>query len=151
MSEQIETPPGASLTLGASAPQNGPQDHFAGQRPDGADPIESQLQALIAECHRIIRDVVVPSAEQARTVDDRLRCLDTVTQLVRDAAMVGDTVARLRGGFTEERRQRIVVERIERTGLPWIEIPEDAPAPPPAKPVSRRRYPQVDKTGGGGV
>ena len=83
-----------------------------------SDPTEAQLQALIAECHQIIRDVVVPSAHATDDDDERRRYIDSAVQLVRIAASAGDTVARLRGGTTQETRQRIVVERIETIAKP---------------------------------
>jgi hypothetical protein len=78
------------------------------------DHTEALLQGLIAECHQIIRDVVVPAAQGAGTDSDRRYYLNSVVDLVRIANASGDTVARLRGGVHQELRQRITVERIER-------------------------------------
>ncbi len=109
---------------------------------ESPDATEALLQALIAQCHQIIREVVVPHAEAAQTINDRLRYLDQVSHLVRNATAIGDTVARLRGGTTQETRQRIVVERIEKSAA-LLDIPKAIQA------ATRRTYPPADKPGEG--
>ena len=82
--------------------------------PTTADTTEARLEALIAECHQIIRDVVLPSATAVDSDMERRRYLDSAVELVRSATTVGDTVARLRGGAAAgEHRQRITVERVQ--------------------------------------
>ena len=74
-----------------------------------------QDNTLIAECRQIIREVVVPAAEAAQEGGERRRYLESAMALVRVANATGDTIARLRGEVQDEIRQRIIVERIEKT------------------------------------
>lgn len=82
------------------------------------DKTESRLEALIAECHQIIREIVLPATAVARDDIERRRYLDSAVELVRTGAAVGDTIARLRGGVAAEHRQRITVERIHTLPTP---------------------------------
>jgi fructoselysine-6-P-deglycase FrlB-like protein len=111
---------------------------------DSTDEAEAQLQALIAECRQIIREVVVPAAEAAEEGGERRRYLDSAIALVRVANATGDTIARLRGGVQEEFRQKIIVERVERTAAALLDIPRSVRA------GARHACPQVDKPGEGG-
>jgi len=99
--------------------------------PDSTAETEALLQGLIAECHQIIREVVVPSANAAAEDHERRRYLQTAAELVRVGAAVGDTLARLRGGVTQETRQRIVVERVEKTAAALLDIPKAVKAGAP--------------------
>jgi len=110
--------------------------------PDSTEQTETLLQGLIAECHHIIRDMVLPSAQATAEDHERRRYLASAVELVRIAATVGDTLVRLRGGTTQETRQRIVVERIEKSAA-LIDIPE------PVRGAARCACPQADKPGEG--
>jgi hypothetical protein len=78
-----------------------------------ADTTEDQLRALIAECHQIIREDVLPHAAKVQDDTDRRFYMNSVIELVRIAATVGDTIGRLRAGGAIEQRQRITVERVQ--------------------------------------
>jgi hypothetical protein len=90
--------------------------HIALPTPD--DTTEALLQSLIAECHAVIRDVVLPSALGTDDGNERRRYLGCVSDLAGIGASVGDTIARLRGGGGVEARQRITVERVQSLALP---------------------------------
>ncbi|HEY0267163.1 MAG TPA: hypothetical protein VGC16_10455 [Rhizomicrobium sp.] len=77
------------------------------------DSAEALLQALIADCRAVIRDVVLPYAHATRDDGERRRYLDSAVDLVKIGAAVGDAIGRLRGGQPGEQRQRIIVERIQ--------------------------------------
>jgi hypothetical protein len=77
------------------------------------DTTEDQLRALIAECHQIIREQIVPYAASAESDTNRRFYMGSVVDLVRIAAAVGDTIGRLRAGGAIEQRQRITVERVQ--------------------------------------
>lgn len=92
------------------------------KKPDSTtDTAQAQLEALIAECHQIIRKVVLPSATDTDDGRERRQYLNCAVELVRIGATVGDTVARLRGAAAAEHRQRITVERIQ--ALPALPYP----------------------------
>jgi hypothetical protein len=59
------------------------------------------------------------------------------------ANATSDAIARLRGGVQDEFRQRIVVERIEKTAAALLDIPG------PVRAAARRACPTVDKPGEG--
>jgi hypothetical protein len=106
--------PGRSPKRAASSPQTGPLDRV--DRPESRsdlDPAEALLHALIAECHAIIRDDVMPSSRTTHDSDERRRYYNSVTHLVGIATGAVDAITRLRGGTTNgQMRQRITVERI---------------------------------------
>jgi hypothetical protein len=92
---------------------------------ESPDSTEALLQSLIAECHAIIRDDVMPAARAMTEDFERRRYYESVVALVGIAAGVGDTLARLRGGAMAESRQRITVERIETVpAQPLLAIPD---------------------------
>jgi hypothetical protein len=73
---------------------------------------ELLLQGLIEECRQIIRDVVVPAARDARDCDERRRYLNSAVDLVRIGATVGESIARVRGGTTQQTHHHITVDRV---------------------------------------
>lgn len=81
---------------------------------------EGLLNALIAECGALLRDVAFRSACQAPDVDDRIRFLAAAENLARTGAAVGDSIGRLRSGGTppsEVHRHELVYTHA-RTPLP---------------------------------
>lgn len=106
--------PGRAPRRAASSPQTGSLDRS--DRPEGrseVDPAETLLHALIAECHTIIRDDVIPASRGATDTYERARFYQSAVDLVRIATGAVDAITRLRGGATNgEMRQRITVERI---------------------------------------
>lgn len=83
---------------------------------DETEATEVLLQSLIAECHQIIHDLVVPAARSSRDHEERRRYLDTAMELLRTGATVGEAVARLRGGVVNQTQHRIIVERVQSAG-----------------------------------
>lgn len=78
---------------------------------------ETELNALIAECRYLMRDVACASARLTYDPDDRIRFLGSAQSMALAAAEVGKMVAKLRGASAktpqfEERRQRITVEHV---------------------------------------
>ena len=66
----------------------------------------------------LLRDVAGQSARLSCGTDDRLRFLDAACNIAGVTAKLGKSVARVRaanGGQMEENRQRIIVERVERS------------------------------------
>jgi len=95
----------------AAVPGRAPRRVASG--PPDVDPAEALLHALIAECHAIIRDDVVPASRIAQEFD-RTRYYHSVVDLVGIANSSVDAITRLRGGgATPELRQRITVERVQ--------------------------------------
>ncbi len=75
---------------------------------------EALLEGLIAECHAIIRDDVLPLARSSKD-NEKIHYLHAVNSLMESAVALGDAVGRLRGTAPQpELRQRITVERIQR-------------------------------------
>jgi hypothetical protein len=75
---------------------------------------EALLEGLIAECHAIIRDDVLPMARSGED-NEKIHFLHAVNSLMESAVALGDAVGRLRGTAPQpELRQRITVERIQR-------------------------------------
>jgi hypothetical protein len=74
---------------------------------------QSLLEALIAECHAVIRDDIRPVYAGA-TALERSGYIHAVTALADSAVKLGDAVGRLRGTAPQpELRQRITVEKIQ--------------------------------------
>lgn len=82
--------------------------------PAEPDPTEELLRALIAECSAMIREQVRPAFDATAERHEKCGYAAAAVSLVKIAARVGDTVARLRGEAAPELRQRITVERIQR-------------------------------------
>jgi hypothetical protein len=85
--------------------------------PPAGDAAETELTALIAECRFFMREVAFQSARLACDVTDRVRFIQSAGEMAQIGARVGETLAKLRGAGNErveERRQRIIVERVER-------------------------------------
>jgi hypothetical protein len=75
---------------------------------------EALLEGLIAECHAIIRDDVLPMARGSKD-NEKIHYLHAVNSLMESAVALGDAVGRMRGTAPQpELRQRITVERIQR-------------------------------------
>jgi hypothetical protein len=79
---------------------------------------EAELNGLIRECRLLAGDLAQYVRDAEMEVGVRQFLLGAVMDLVRTGSGVGSTVAKLRGGETEERRQRIIVERIESRSTP---------------------------------
>lgn len=73
---------------------------------------ETLLNALIAECHFLMREVAFRTMCDSKDPVDRLRFLDVTMGMIRAGATVGDSVARLRHGETRQIRQSFVHEQI---------------------------------------
>lgn len=72
-------------------------------RPEGAgEPAvtESLLNAMIGECHFLMREVAFRSMCQAQVLEDRMRWVDAAMRLATTGADVAKGVARLRHGST---------------------------------------------------
>jgi hypothetical protein len=83
---------------------------------------EHLLNGLIAECHLLMRSVVLPTAMRAIDADTRSRFLGTATSLAQTGAKIGRAVAKLRGaGAVNEIRQRHVTEHVLTTPAPQTE------------------------------
>jgi len=81
---------------------------------ESPDTTEALLEGLIAECHAMIRDVILPAARAADHADRR-QYLGSANHLMDSAVKLGDAIGRLRGTAPlPELRQRITVEKIER-------------------------------------
>jgi hypothetical protein len=57
---------------------------------------EYLLNGIIAECHYMMRELVLPTAAEARLGDQRVRFISTAIDLARTGASVGKAVAKLR-------------------------------------------------------
>jgi hypothetical protein len=66
--------------------------------PPADDTTETLLNAMIGECHFLMRAVTYPSMCQARVAEDRMAWIDTAVKLAGMGAKVGKAVARLRHG-----------------------------------------------------
>ena len=79
-----------------------------------ADPTEALLQGLIAECHAVIREVLVPGL-RAVDPDDHRSHIHSINDLMGSAVKLSDAIGHLRGTAptTPEIRQRITVERVQ--------------------------------------
>jgi hypothetical protein len=87
--------------------------------PTDHDQTEALLQGLIAECHAIIREAVLPGIRETDDHHARRYYIHSVTDLVESATKLGDAIGRLRGTApTPEVKQRITVERIQRLSAP---------------------------------
>lgn len=83
------------------------------------DPTEVLLQGLIAECQAIIREAVLPGLRDAADHHHRRYYIHSITDLLDRAVNLSDAIGRLRGTApTQEFKQRITVERIERLSPP---------------------------------
>jgi hypothetical protein len=81
------------------------------QLPASDDQTEGLLNAMIGECHFLMRAVAFPSMCHARVADDRLTWMGKAMQLAETGATVAKAVARLRHGPTiRESHQKITVE-----------------------------------------
>jgi len=79
--------------------------------PDVDDQTEGLLNALIGECHFLMREVAFPSMCHAGVADDRHAWLSKAMDLAKTGAGVAKAVARLRHGpKIRESRQTVVVE-----------------------------------------
>jgi hypothetical protein len=79
--------------------------------PDLDDQTESLLNAMIGECHFLMREVAFPSMCHAGVADDRLHWLGKAMDLAKTGATVAKAVARLRHGpVVRESHQKITVE-----------------------------------------
>jgi hypothetical protein len=79
---------------------------------------EALLDGLIAECHAIIRDELIPTLRTMKPMDQRSQVF-AVTDLMTTAVKLGDAVGRLRGTApTPEIRQRIAAERVKSLPAP---------------------------------
>lgn len=87
--------------------------------PVDQDPTEALLQGLIAECQVIIREAVLPGLREATDLHQRRSCIHSITDLMDGATKLSDAIGRLRGTApTQEFKQRITVERIQRLSTP---------------------------------
>jgi hypothetical protein len=74
---------------------------------------EYLLNGLIAECHYVMRELVLPTAAETKDGDQRVRFISSVIDLARTGASVGKAVAKLRAaGQMPELRQRHIVEHL---------------------------------------
>lgn len=74
---------------------------------------QALLEALIAECHAVIRDDIRPAYTSA-TALERSGYIHAVSELADSAVKLGDAVGRLRGTAPQpEIRQRITVEKVQ--------------------------------------
>jgi hypothetical protein len=81
--------------------------------PDYDATTETQLNALIGECHFYMREVIYRFALQGGESHDRMQYLDRAMRFAETGAKIADSVARLRGGgAVSETRQRLIVERV---------------------------------------
>jgi len=81
-----------------------------------ADQTEAELNALIAECRVLMREVAAQSARFSCGAEDRLRFMEMACRAAEAGGRVGRVVARVRAagsGQMKENRQRIIVERVE--------------------------------------
>jgi hypothetical protein len=87
--------------------------------PTAADQTETLLQGLIAECHAVIRDVVLPAVHEPGDHHSQRYYINSITDLVDSATKLSDAIGRLRGGVpTPEVHQRITVERVQKLAAP---------------------------------
>jgi hypothetical protein len=90
--------------------------------PTEHDQTEALLQGLIAECHAIIRDAVLPGIRETDEHNHRRYYIHSVTDLVESATKLSDAIGRLRGTQPQpEIRQRITVERVQKLAAPEAE------------------------------
>ena len=86
--------------------------------PPPTDPAEALLQGLIAECHAVIRDVLLPGLREVSHDDHRYH-IHSITDLMSEAVKLSDAVGRLRGNQAQPKlRQRITVDKIQRLSPP---------------------------------
>lgn len=75
------------------------------------DQTETLLNAMIGECHFLMRAVAFPSLCHARVAEDRLNWVERAMDLAKTGATVAKAVARLRHGPSiRESHQKITVE-----------------------------------------
>jgi hypothetical protein len=87
--------------------------------PAAPDETEALLQGLIAECHAVIRDAVLPGIRDTDDHGYRRYYIHSITELMETATKLGDAIGRLRGTApTPEIRQRITVEKVQRLSAP---------------------------------
>lgn len=79
---------------------------------------EDLLHGLIGECADMIRTQLKPDMAAVEEADLKWGYANAVSNLVRIAAQVGDTVARLRG-HRAETRHRIIVQRLAEQQKGW--------------------------------
>jgi len=84
-----------------------------------ADPTEALLQGLIAQCHAVIRDDILPAARDGK-YDDWHDHISDITDVMETAVRLADAVGRLRRPepAPPELRQRITVEKIQSLPAP---------------------------------
>ena len=68
------------------------------------------LEGLIAECHFLMRELVLPSAMESADPEERRRFLSTAMELAQTGATVAKTVAKLRRGVSPATASRISKE-----------------------------------------
>jgi hypothetical protein len=71
---------------------------------------ERLLEGLIAECHFLMREVVLPSAIQSVDAEERRRFLGSAMEIAQMGATVAKTVAKLRRGSSPAKASRISKE-----------------------------------------
>jgi len=109
------------------------QVRLADERADGAEAdkpappdTETLLNALIVECHALLRDVAFRSACLTPDADERIRFLTAAQNLATTGANVGKVVARLRprgASAPEERLYRMVFEHQQTPPSPPVDSP----------------------------
>ena len=85
------------------------------QQPSEAEPTESLLRGLIAECGEMVRTQLRPGMEADDDAGIKWGYAKAVSDLVKIAAQAGEAVARLRGGGGET-RHRVIVQRLSGEG-----------------------------------
>lgn len=87
---------------------------------------EALLDALIGECHRLVREVAAPSMAAMTDPLERRLFMQSAVSFIEAGAKVGDTVARLRSGAAQnETRHRVLVEHV----APPLAPMRDGPSP----------------------
>jgi len=66
--------------------------------PPADDATETLLNAMIGECHFLMRAVTYPSMCHAGVAEDRMAWIDTAVKLAGMGAKVGKSIAHLRHG-----------------------------------------------------
>jgi hypothetical protein len=91
--------------------------HLAPSPANTAD-TETLLNALIGECHFMMREVAFRCIIQSTDADNRVRFMNSAMNLAETGAKVAETVGRLRGVLpANETRRRMIFEHVHtRTG-----------------------------------
>ena len=96
---------------------------------------EALLEGLIAECHTIIRDEIIPAAHAGKYSKSFRDHIEDATDMMSAAVKLADAIGRLRRPEPPpELRQRITVEKIQ--SLPSQAVPQALPVPPLSAPTS---------------